>query len=161
VCPILGIACVMHGKPESQGRPRKCRNIWVNPNARHQKEVKRTLKDACPGMLFVGGTSVPVEVGFYFPHPKHHFKKGFVSRCREALAHFGFVQRTPAAGPDIDNLAKFVLDAMNGIVHEDDRQVVESLASKHKDNHGTMDGRTIIKVKRHNDRCPVDNHQML
>ena len=133
----------------------------MNPNARHQKEVKRTLKDACPCVLFFGGTSVRVEVGFYFPRPKRHFKKGFMSRCREALTHFGFVQRTPATGPDIDNLAKFVLDAMNGIVHEDDRQVVELLASKHKDSNGTIDGHTVIKVKRCDDRCLVDNHQML
>lgn len=130
----------------------------MNPNARHQKEVKRTLKDACPGMLFFTGTPVRVEVGFYFPRPKHHFKKGFVTRCKEALTYFGFLQTTPATGPDIDNLAKFVLDAMNGIVYEDDRQVVELLASKHKDSNDTMDGRTVIKVKRYDDRYPVDSY---
>ena len=39
-------------------------------------------------------------------------------------------QIKPAAKPDIDNLAKTVMDAINGVVYQDDAQVVRITATK-------------------------------
>ena len=36
----------------------------------------------------------------------------------------------PTKKPDVDNIAKIILDALNGIAYEDDKQVVELLVQK-------------------------------
>ena len=46
--------------------------------------------------------------------------------------------------PDVDNLAKFYLDGMTGIVFDDDAQVVELTVVKLRDNLGTCEGRVAI-----------------
>ena len=48
--------------------------------------------------------------------------------------------------PDTDNLAKFVLDAMQGVVYRNDRVVFSLLAIKVYDNFGSCGGRTAISV---------------
>ena len=48
--------------------------------------------------------------------------------------------------PDIDNLTKFVLDGLNNLVYQDDRQVVKLTVYKLLDNHGSCDGRTVIII---------------
>ena len=52
--------------------------------------------------------------------------------------------------PDIDNLAKFVLDALNGLLYTDDRQVVKLLVYKLLDNQGECEGRTVVEVSAFN-----------
>lgn len=37
----------------------------------------------------------------------------------------------PTTKPDVDNLAKAVTDAMNGVVYEDDSQIVELVCGKY------------------------------
>lgn len=60
-------------------------------------------------------------VEFCFSRPKNHFtKKGLrptAPRFRESR-------------PDLDNLIKFVTDAMNGVFYRDDAQIVKIAASK-------------------------------
>ena len=51
-------------------------------------------------------------------------------------------QIRPAKKPDIDNIAKCVLDALNGIAYKDDIQVVELTVNKH---YGT-NARLIITI---------------
>ena len=52
----------------------------------------------------------------------------------------------PPHTPDIDNLLKFVLDVMNGLVYADNRQVVKAVAYKLLDDSGTCQGRTELEV---------------
>lgn len=64
---------------------------------------------------------VAVSLEFFVPIPK-----SFSNKKREsAIAG----ETLPVTKPDIDNYEKLVLDALNGIVYEDDNQVV-SLSSK-------------------------------
>jgi Holliday junction resolvase RusA-like endonuclease len=46
--------------------------------------------------------------------------------------------------PDVDNLAKFVMDGLNGLVYKDDDQVVCLSAKKYLDRDPSNTGRTII-----------------
>ena len=46
--------------------------------------------------------------------------------------------------PDLDNLVKFVCDALTGVVYADDRQVVKTLSSKFVDQKYPFTGRTTI-----------------
>lgn len=55
------------------------------------------------------------------------FEKGTPLRIN---LQFRFARRSMAMTPDIDNLVKFVMDALNGIVYHDDRQVVKLWAQK-------------------------------
>ena len=48
--------------------------------------------------------------------------------------------------PDIDNLTKFVLDVLQGVLYRDDDQVVKCEAYKFLDNKHPYEGRTIVQV---------------
>ena len=63
------------------------------------------------------GTPVYVEVEFHIPYP--------VSMSRK---HRAFAQ--PAVRPDVDNLAKAVLDGLNGVAWHDDKQIIQLRARK-------------------------------
>lgn len=56
--------------------------------------------------------------------------------------------------PDVDNLVKFVLDAMNGVAYTDDKQVARISACKVLDNVFPYEGRTFIFVKEINMESP-------
>ena len=58
----------------------------------------------------------------YFPVPKSYSKK-MRSECVTGLIK-------PTVKPDIDNVVKAALDAMNGVVYADDKQVFEVIVSK-------------------------------
>ncbi|KAL7525213.1 hypothetical protein ACHAXR_000904 [Thalassiosira sp. AJA248-18] len=47
---------------------------------------------------------------------------------------------------DVDNLAKFVMDSLNGIVYDDDRQVVSLNAIKVLDSEGLCRGATDVEI---------------
>ena len=66
--------------------------------------------------------------------------------------------------PDIDNCAKFILDAMNHILYDDDRQVCKLICNKHYiDRHllaektPKCEGYTIVKMIECPDmKCDID-----
>jgi Holliday junction resolvase RusA-like endonuclease len=62
---------------------------------------------------------VSVHINFLFPRPK---SKTWKRRAMPRLPH--------AKKPDLDNLAKAVLDALNGLVFSDDSQVVHLVLRK-------------------------------
>lgn len=74
------------------------------------------------------GSTDPLEtpVGVYLymrlPVPKSHSKKR-TEDCLEGL-------EKPIKKPDIDNLAKSVLDGMNGVIFKDDSQIVSLHCTK-------------------------------
>lgn len=82
-----------------------------------REEVRRRM--AVDGPL-PGPMSIRIE--FLFPRPKAHYnaRGGLTPR---APAH-------PAKRPDVDKLARAVLDALTGLVWADDAQVVRLLAVK-------------------------------
>ena len=87
---------------------------------------------------------VSVEVTFFWPRPRSHMGVGganLLDRIRNS-----FAKCFPSKKVDIDNLAKFVLDAMVGPVYFDDSQVVKLSLLKMHDNEGTCEGRTEVKI---------------
>lgn len=80
-------------------------------------------------------TPVAVEIEFYMPIPLRDSKP---ARERKLSG-----QELPAKKPDIDNLAKLVLDALNGVYWHDDNQIVSlSLVKRYSD-----DPRTVVRIK--------------
>lgn len=70
-------------------------------------------------------TAVSVKLEFYFVRPKSHFGTGKNSGKLKMSAPAFHIKT-----PDLDNLVKFVLDSLNGVFYEDDRQINNLLAWK-------------------------------
>lgn len=66
--------------------------------------------------------AVRLRIVAYFPIPQSYSKK----KRGECIA--GLIK--PMMKPDIDNVVKVVLDAMNGVVYDDDKQVFELVVAK-------------------------------
>ena len=49
--------------------------------------------------------------------------------------------------PDVDNLSKFLLDALTGVLFDDDAQVVELRMFKIRDSVGLCNGRVALDVR--------------
>ena len=65
-----------------------------------------------------------VEIGVFYKVPKR------VTSYQRAAYLLGFV---PPYKPDADNVAKIILDALNGYAYEDDSQVTELTVMKRYD----------------------------
>lgn len=66
-----------------------------------------------------------LEVSFYSARPKSHYKTG---KNAGLLREDAPVMN--AHKPDVDNLLKFVMDAMNGVFYKDDGQIVTIIVNK-------------------------------
>ena len=96
--------------------------------------------------IFGSNQPVVVNIKFFMRRPNTHFKgKDRLNALRAGLplAH--------VAVPDLDNMVKFVLDGMNGLVYQDDKQVVKLVAWKLFDSKGSCIGRTLIEVTKFNE----------
>ena len=58
--------------------------------------------------------------------------------------------------PNIDNLAKFLLDVITGVLFEDDAQVVELQMFKLRDSVGLCNGRVAIDVQVVSNKTPAE-----
>lgn len=122
---FLGFSIDM--EPVGKGRPRYTRaGHAYTPKKTRAAELtiataaRAFMKDRKP---FPGPVSVRLTA--VFPVPKSWSK-----RKRED-AGAGLI--APTVKPDADNLAKLVLDALNGIVFQDDKQVVDISLTKRYD----------------------------
>ena len=107
------------GEPVAKGRPkfRKMgKFVQTYTPTKTMKEEKR-LKEALKSFYDKAPLSGPlaVDLHFSFGIPKSYTKK----RIKEIESN-GYYHTNK---PDCDNLAKLVLDAMNGIIYEDDKQI--------------------------------------
>ena len=91
---------------------------------------------------------ISVKLWFYMPRPKSDFVNGEPSRGLKASTVDPFV----VIKPDTDNLVKFALDAMKGVVFHDDRQVVTLIAYKLRDDAFHLDGMTCVSVSEFDSR---------
>ena len=103
--------------PVPKGRPRFTRtgHAYTPQKTAHYEAQIRAIYDLHRGVHFEGPISV--KMVFNMPIPKSFTKK--VKRQIED----GDYQHTKK--PDLDNLAKAVLDALNGLAFDDDSQIVK------------------------------------
>ena len=101
------------GAPVGKGRPRFTKTGHTYTPAK-TKAWEKQVADAATGKALLSGPLKAILV-FYLPIPKSWSKR----RRQEADG------RPAITRVDADNLAKAVLDACNGIIYEDDRQVTE------------------------------------
>lgn len=87
----------------------------------YEKKIRSEWIKACGEDVFTG--PVVVRIHFRMPIPKSTTK----AKRAEMLAR----KIRPTVKPDIDNLAKSVLDALNGVAYKDDSQIVTTLVKKY------------------------------
>jgi Holliday junction resolvase RusA-like endonuclease len=140
---------VINRKPVPLARPRFYQKGIYSKNKADiklfQNDIKQQLSaldiNPCP---FTKESPLSVTIRFFLKRPNNDFKanKRGVDRLKtmaEGLA-------APPFGSDIDNLAKFVLDGMNKIVYDDDRQIVHLVCYRLRDNIDECLGRTEITI---------------
>lgn len=149
-------ACfTIRGDPQALRRPapRPCfqpghRSVY-NPSKGSQELFRNALIALMPAEaraklpVFPSGLPVSISVVFLLRRPDVHF----VNRNRESEmlkmnAPHGYV----SGKSDIDNMLKFILDCMNKIIYNDDRQVVEVHVKKQWDSDGCCEGSTLVHL---------------
>lgn len=117
---------VIPGPPQPKERPRF--NAWMadgEVRRRTRTSTRTRLAEDYARRVWIdaGAPRLPeaplrVWLGFYLSRPSAHYN-------RAGISPRGHREATAAKGPDVDNLAKLVLDALNGLAWPDDRYIVE------------------------------------
>lgn len=122
-----GTVVRIYGKPVSKKRHRVARTgngvRSYSDQTEESKRFKQMLAKIYKGKVLTG----PLEIDFLFllPRPKSHYGTGRNSSTLKKSA-----PRYHVCKPDKDNLEKFALDCMEGIVFKNDSQVYSGTAEK-------------------------------
>lgn len=113
-------------KPQGKARPRFSRKSGVvytpKKTAKYEKAIAKAYIDS-GGKCIPADCYVSVSVCAFFPIPKSYSKAKRQACIDRDLR--------PDKKPDMDNIIKSVLDALNGVAYEDDKQVVEVIGRKY------------------------------
>ena len=103
------------GKPIGKGRPRlgKYRTYTPTKTANYDTLVKWTFANEFKNFKPIEG-AVKAKITAVFTVPKSYSKK----KRAEALTKIDYTHK-----PDCDNIAKIILDSLNGLAYIDDSQV--------------------------------------
>lgn len=122
------------GVPQGKGRPRVTRNGTFTPKKTRDYEKKvRDCYIAQGGQMFPDDTPLFASITAIFPIPSSLSKK------RRAL----FNGKRHCKKPDADNVAKAILDALNGVAYRDDSAVSLLLVDKRYGD----DARVTVSIK--------------
>ena len=113
-------------------RPRVSKHGGMyNPSESKEKEIIKEIKKQLPVGFTMIPLNVPVRMEAEF---SFGFPKGLPKKYRFKHPHI--------KKKDLDNILKFIMDCMNEVVFEDDRQVYSSQESKYYDE----ETKTIIRI---------------
>jgi len=144
-CPrgtMVRFSCEWKGEPVAMPWPR-CGNggVFYNPKSKEAAAFRAAVQESrVVGQTF-GDQPVAVKIRFLMCRPLTHFKSRDRSRGLRSTAP---VFHT--AIPDVNNLVKFVLGGLQGLVFDEDSQVVQLGVSKEFDSEGECLGRTLVTV---------------
>lgn len=106
---------VVYGAPKGKGRPRMTKSGHVytpQQTIDYEEKVRIAWKKSAKGRKMTGALSVEILVFFETP------KSWSMKKKTEMMGKFAEKK------PDIDNIAKIILDALNKLAYHDDSQVV-------------------------------------
>lgn len=111
------------GEPRGKGRPRFRKNGHVYTPAEtinYETVVGLSYRNKARGYKFTSPVRVAIKA--YHKIPKDKSKKVVEDmRCERIL---------PTKKPDVDNIAKIILDGLNHVAWDDDTQVMELIVAK-------------------------------
>ena len=108
----------MPGEPRGKGRPRFSRDghpYTDNETRAYEHKIAAYYRKAYGGARAADTAFVTVDVIAYLPIPKRVTKAQLVGMVTKTIL--------PSRKPDVDNVLKVVLDALNGIAYKDDSRV--------------------------------------
>lgn len=118
------IRFVVYGEPVGKARPRfntRTKTAYTpSKTSEYEKEVAMAYKTAGGNKKFDGAVSL--DINAYFAIPKSTSKKRVEQILKQDIR--------PTKKPDIDNIAKIILDGLNGIAYQDDKQIVSVRVNK-------------------------------
>lgn len=116
----------IEGLPKGKGRPRFTRSghtYTPDMTRKYEALVTARAKEAMIGKRKIEKpNAVRVDILATFPVPSSWSKKRRTAALQGVEHH--------VSKPDLDNVQKAILDGMNGIVFEDDSQVIDSRTRK-------------------------------
>ena len=117
-------------RPRFTGKRRKGKKqAYEKPeDTAYKKSIAKAYREAANGVFFTGEVTLTIHV--YRKMPKS--KKGD--------------NEPDIYKPDVDNIAKAVMDALNGVAYEDDKQVFCLSICKHKRVKSRLNDELIVTV---------------
>ena len=120
----------IEGRAQPQGRPRAVRmgagvRMYDPPKSKAYKQMVAAVVRSHMNINGIQTITAPIAVhlNFYFTPPKSYSKKRIQAiEAKEEL----FTKK-----PDLDNLAKSILDACNNLLFKDDSQIIGLTIGKH------------------------------
>lgn len=125
----MNVIFIARGVPVGKGRPRfstvNGHAVAYTPakTANYETLVKLSYQQQCAGVKFPEDVPLGVRINAYFPIPKSTSKK------KRAQMESGDIMHLKK--PDCDNVAKAILDSLNGIAYNDDSQVCRLTVTKY------------------------------
>lgn len=113
------------GEPRGKGRPRFSRSghTYTDSETRaYENKIIAYYRKAHGAFHFPNGAFISVDVVAYLPIPKS------ATKAQRAGMEAGTI--LPSRKPDVDNIEKAVLDALNGIAYKDDARVCRTSCRK-------------------------------
>ena len=120
------------GNPRAQKRHRtrqlkdKNFSIRYDPCAKEKNDFFRAVQHHAPEVLFKG--PIRVELVFFLPRPKDHYGTGKNANKLKKTAPEWHIKK-----PDIDNLVKWILDALSSVFWSDDSIICDLYVAKRYD----------------------------
>ncbi|KOY64216.1 RusA family crossover junction endodeoxyribonuclease [Clostridium sporogenes] len=115
---------VIDGKPMGKQRPRfngKTGSVHTpSKTVNYENWVKLCYQQQCKGEKLTG--KIAASIMAYYPIPKN------TSKIKKNYMLLG-IER-PTKKPDVDNIAKVILDSLNSFAYDDDKQIVTCGISK-------------------------------
>ena len=142
----MTITVTIPGEPVGKGRPRftKSGTPYTPQKTRaYENKVAFLYKLAARGQKFQRHVPVVIEIRAFYEIPQSDSKRQRERKLSGAIL--------PCKKPDIDNVVKAMLDAINGIAYEDDAQVVTISASKAYSERPRMEIRVSDVMREEND----------
>ncbi|WP_373116429.1 RusA family crossover junction endodeoxyribonuclease [Holdemania massiliensis] len=115
---MIALRFEVQGEPKAKARPRVTRSgIAYTPKNTilYENLVRTSFQQYYPDHIPID-CEVEAIITAYFSIPKS------ASQRKKELMNFGLI--SPTKKPDLDNIAKAVLDSLNGIAYKDDSQIV-------------------------------------
>jgi Holliday junction resolvase RusA-like endonuclease len=136
---IKSIEFFIDHEPRPAQRPRSGKySFYVPDAAKNKKEIQKLIVDQIPEGFVKIQTEVYMDIKCYIP-----MLEGF-SKTDKYLAEKGIIR--PTTKPDVDNLEKTYLDALNGYIWCDDGQIVDGRTRKYYSVHPRVE----VKIKYRN-----------
>lgn len=133
---------IIPGRPVGKGRPRFTRNghCWTpDKTAAYERDIKLSYWSTYGHRKYEADKALAVEIILYYPRPKN------MAKYKRLMAQKGVLR--PTVKPDVDNVIKAILDALNGVAFDDDRQIVQIECEKWYDITEENEGFASVTIK--------------